>query len=157
MIVNHNLIREKFAGSKKYLEKLDTIIENPQEVFVQDFDLQLHAERVFQVISQIMLDVCTHIIAQSNETPPATYADCIEKLGTLKVIGTETVSSVSSLVKMRNLIVHQYQRIKYPILFEGLRELKKDFLRFQDEILKWLNDLTEKEGRKRSIAEEDKG
>ena len=40
---------------------------------------------------------------------------------------------------------------------KGIVELKKDFLRFQEDVLKWLNDLTEKEGRKRSIAEEDKG
>ena len=39
---------------------------------------------------------------------------------------------------MRNLIVHQYGVIDYQMLFNSLKVLENDFLRFQNGILEWL-------------------
>ena len=39
---------------------------------------------------------------------------------------------------MRNIVVHQYGKIDYSLLFEGLCTLQKDFLEFQYQILEWV-------------------
>jgi uncharacterized protein YutE (UPF0331/DUF86 family) len=97
------------------------------------------AERIFEILSQIILDICTHIIAHEKNSPPETYADCMKKLGDLKVISRQTQEISISLVKMRNIIVHQYGKINYKLLFEGLRELHEYFPKYQDEVLAWVN------------------
>ena len=132
-------IREKLLSSKKYWPKLMEIISKTCDVLENDVDLQLKAERIFEIFSQILLDICTHIIAHSKEPPPQTYSKCMEKLGKLGIIKPKTVEKATSLIKMRNFIVHQYSNIDYNILFEGLRELHKDFPQFQEEILIWID------------------
>lgn len=131
-------IREKLLSSKKYWSKLKEIISKTSEDLETDIDLQLKAERIFEILSQILLDICTHIIAHSKEPPPQTYSDCMKKLGNLNVITPQTAEKATSLVKMRNIVVHQYDTINYRLLFKGLCELYEDFQQFQKEILTWI-------------------
>ncbi|MFW9989012.1 MAG: DUF86 domain-containing protein [Candidatus Odinarchaeota archaeon] len=141
-------IREKFLTSKKYLNKLKTIIAESHENLENNLDLQLISERIFEVLSQLFLDICTHIISNSSEDPPESYTDCMKKLGKIGVIQPKTTEKTISLIKMRNIIVHQYGDINYRLLLEGLRELDKDFPQFEKEILEWIES---KENRIKSL------
>jgi len=135
-MINNIWIREKLLSSKKYWSKLEEIILKTSEDLEMDIDLQLKAERIFEILSQILLNICTHIIAHTREPPLQTYSDCMKKLGNLGVITAQTAEKVTSLVKMRNIVVHQYDNI---VLFKGLCELFKDFPLFQEEILTWID------------------
>ena len=132
-------IREKLLSSKKYWPKLEDLLIKTPENLETDIDLQLKGERIFEILGQIILDICTHIIAYIKEPPPQTYSDCMKKLGKLDIITPETAEKTASLVKMRNIIVHQYEKINYHLLFDGLCELHKDFPQFQEEILMWIS------------------
>ncbi len=138
-MINNIWIREKLLSSKKYWSKLEEIILKTSEDLEMDIDLQLKAERIFEILSQILLDICTHIIAHTREPPPQTYSDCMKKLGNLGVITAQTAEKVTYLVKMRNIVVHQYDNINYRLLFKGLCELFEDFPLFQEEILTWID------------------
>ena len=138
-MVNISWIREKLLSSKIYVVKLEEIISKTPDDLVRNIDLQLKAERIFEILSQTILDICTHIIAHSKEPPPQTYSDCMKKLGKLGAITPQIVEETTSLVKMRNIIVHQYSNINYNLLFEGLCELHEDFPQFQHEILEWID------------------
>ncbi len=118
MTIDFDRIREKFLHSKKYWNKLHGIIIKSSEELEKDFDSQLIAERVFEVLSQTLLDICTHIIAQSEESAPQSYSDCMKKLGKIGVIKNETSKKLISLIKMRNIIIHQYEDINYGLLSE---------------------------------------
>ncbi len=48
------------------------------------------------------------------------------------------------MVKMRNIVVHQYGFINYDLLFEGLKEIREDFPQFQKEIFEWLESQEKK-------------
>ncbi|NVM34225.1 MAG: DUF86 domain-containing protein [Candidatus Lokiarchaeota archaeon] len=143
-MINNIWIREKLLSSKKYWSKLEEIILKTSEDLEMDIDLQLKAERIFEILSQILLDICTHIIAHTREPPPQTYSDCMKKLGNLGVITAQTAEKATSLVKMRNIVVHQYDNINYRLLFKGLCELFEDFPLFQEEILTWIDSQREK-------------
>lgn len=138
MSINHVLIEEKLNNSKKYLKSLKKLLDNPEETFLIDLDMQLKGERLFEVLAQIMLDVCTHIVANSDIETPASYADCLKALEKLGLFSKERSTIFISIVKMRNLIVHQYGIIDYQMLFNSLKELDKDYLLFQNSILEWL-------------------
>ncbi|MFQ6125926.1 MAG: DUF86 domain-containing protein [Candidatus Heimdallarchaeota archaeon] len=85
-------------------------------------------------------DVCIHIIAHSNIQVPQSYSECMQRLSELDILPHEKASTFSSLIKMRNLIVHQYETIDYDILFTALRGLVKDFNEYQTIILTWLEE-----------------
>jgi len=131
-------VREKFLSSKKYWSKLNELISKTSDDLESDLDLQLTAERIFEILIQIILDICTHIIANVKESPPQTYAECMKKLSNIGVISEQTGELAISLVKMRNIVVHQYGKINYSLLFEGLKELSEGFPIYQDEVLKWI-------------------
>ena len=138
MPINKVLIEEKLNNSKKYLNSLNSLLDNPEETFLSDLDLQLKGERLFEVLAQIMLDICTHIVANSDIETPASYADCLKALEKLGLFSKETSTTFISIVKMRNLIVHQYGIVDYQMLFNSLKKLEKDFSLFQNGILEWL-------------------
>ncbi len=138
MAVNSDFLKEKLAYSKKYIERLRRIIKISEEEFLDDFSLQLQSERIFEVISQLMLDICTHIIAHSSETPPSTYSDCMKKLVDVGVLGEDETNNFINIIKMRNLLVHQYGKVNLEILFASLKILDSDFSKFKEKILSWL-------------------
>ncbi|MHA1202390.1 MAG: type VII toxin-antitoxin system HepT family RNase toxin [Candidatus Heimdallarchaeaceae archaeon] len=138
MAVNSDFLKEKLVYSKKYIERLKRIIEISEKEFLDDFSLQLESERIFEVISQLMLDICTHIIAHSNETPPTTYSECMKKLVGVGVINEDDSLKFIKIVKMRNLLVHQYSVIDQGMLFVSLKLLITDFLHFKNKILSWV-------------------
>jgi uncharacterized protein YutE (UPF0331/DUF86 family) len=141
MNINFGRIREKFLQSKKYWIKLNTIIAKSPEEVEKDLDLQLISERIFEILSQIVLDICTHIISQSEESAPQNYSDCIKKLGKIGIIEQETSVKLISLIKMRNIVVHQYGDIDYNLLLQGLKDLHHDYIQFENEILSWINTI----------------
>ena len=138
-MIDSSWLREKFLSSKKYWSKLEDIISKTSDDLDKDLDLQLVAERIFEILSQIILDICTHIIAHIRESPPQTYADCMKKLGDLGIISPQTAEKATSLAKMRNIVVHQYGKINYKLLFDGLCELHQDFPQLQKEVLRWID------------------
>ncbi len=138
MAINSDFLKEKFAYSKKYIERLRSIIVISEKIFLDDFSLQLESERIFEVLSQLMLDICTHIIAHSSETPPSTYSDCMRKLVDVGVINEEESINFIKIVKMRNLLIHQYGTIDQGMLFTALKMLETDFLQFKNSVLSWI-------------------
>ena len=63
----------------------------------------------------------------------------MKKLGDMGILNPETSHDAISMIKMRNIVVHQYEKINYELLYEGLEQLYKDFLQFEKEILSWLD------------------
>ncbi len=136
-----NRILGKFETAKRYLQKSKEIQDYELKRFLSDFDLQLKGERVLEVLSQIMLDVCTHIVANSDSETPLTYSDCMKILARLQIISENSAEKYARLIKMRNLIAHQYSRVDNQLLYEGLKQLQVDFIQFQKAILLWLKSI----------------
>lgn len=139
MSINVSYIKEKLASSKKYLEALKAIQETPKSEFLENLSVQLQAERLFEILTLVMLDICTHIVANSTELPPESYSDCIVTLAKLNVISSDNSEKFVRIIKMRNIIVHQYGQVDLELLHKGIQMLDKDFLTFKEEVIKWLS------------------
>ena len=101
MSINKSYIKEKLASSKKYLEALKVIQEKPKTEFIEDLPIQLQAERLFEILTLIMLDICTHIVANSSELPPESYSDCMVALTRLNVLNSDDSVQFVKIIKMR--------------------------------------------------------
>lgn len=138
MVINDIKIKQKFNMAKDYITLINSILELSLEEYLDNFENQVLAERSFEVLTQIILDVCTHIIAMSGISAPSSYSDCIIKLASLKILENDESIKYSKLIGMRNIIVHQYNTINHSLLYESLSILLHDFNNFQFKILKWL-------------------
>ncbi|MHA2363203.1 MAG: type VII toxin-antitoxin system HepT family RNase toxin [Candidatus Hodarchaeales archaeon] len=138
MPVNKIRILEKFATADKYIEITKNVLKNSFIDFKDRYDLQLQGERLFEIISQIILDTCTHIVSHSKIGAPKHYSDCLRKLTELGIIPGEKIEKFIDLIKMRNLLVHQYNSIDYQLLYDALNSLSQDFQYYKSCILTWL-------------------
>lgn len=136
--VDKEWILEKFASAQPYLNLVHELIDVPKEEYISDFKLNVQAERVFEVLSQVMLDICSHVVACLDLGVPATYSDCLFKLAENGIIPDDDLNALVPLIRMRNLIVHQYGRIDRGIVHDSLIDLVKDFSKYKTAILEWM-------------------
>ena len=102
------------------------------EEFEKSWAMRSMAERAIQVAAEILIDIAERIIALEKAGPVATSANAMEKLEELGVI--DSADPYRSIVRFRNLIVHEYERIDPKVLYSIITDNLDDFLAFRDEI-----------------------
>ena len=68
-------------------------------------------ERNFQLIVDTMLDINTHIISAKNLKAPETLQETFLILGDGGVLPFEFVKKIAPVVGLRNIVVHEYEKI----------------------------------------------
>lgn len=138
-MVERNKILERFILSEKYIQKIKEIVKDCDlEEFKQDIDKQIIAERSFEVVSINIVEICTYIMSNFSQLP-GSYAECMEILGTKKIVSKELADRLADAVRMRNFIVHQYEKIDYELLYGSLNSLVNDYYQFKEEISLWID------------------
>ncbi len=89
---------------------------------------------------QIIIDICTHIVASLDQAPQ-TYSGCMEVLKNKGILDLELSNNLIDAVKMRNLIVHQYEVIDYERLFSLISKLITDSEAYKNSILDWIKKI----------------
>ena len=78
---------------------------------------------------QIVIDIACHIVGKYNLGNPNSYGDCIELLVQFNYIEEKIGKSIRSMIKLRNLLAHEYSRIELDKLTSYL-SLLDDFRNF---------------------------
>ncbi|MHA1840102.1 MAG: type VII toxin-antitoxin system HepT family RNase toxin [Candidatus Ranarchaeia archaeon] len=78
------------------------------------------------------------VVAALQLGVPETYSSCIDLVSEKGIISKTLAKDLVKIVKMRNIVVHQYASIDYSILYSSLKRLRKDFLRYKKEVIDWL-------------------
>ena len=139
MSFDKNMIKQKILDVDIYLEKLGSKLPESVEEFLDDIDTQLISQRIFEIITQTMLDICYHIIVKQKLKIPENYGDCIKSLSSLGILSPEETERYRLIIGMRNIIVHQYGGIDLNLLYHGLASIVEDFRIFARKIIKWLS------------------
>jgi uncharacterized protein YutE (UPF0331/DUF86 family) len=100
--------------------------------FSEDWVLRSACERGLQVAAEIMIDIAERIIALENAGPVAGASAAMEKLAVLGVL--KSADPYRSIVRFRNLIVHEYEEINPRMLYDIVTTRLDDFRSFRDEI-----------------------
>ena len=129
----NSIIQRKFALLDKNLLQIRNSLKDVDlETFKNTWTLQMMAERVLQVMVEIVIDIADRIIAIEKAGPAASSAEAIEKLVELEVI--KSVEPYKNMIRFRNLIVHQYEQIDPEIVFDIAKNKLDSFRKFRDEI-----------------------
>lgn len=139
MTIDKEMIFQKIIDVDVYISKLDNILPDTVDDFLDNLDTQLLGERIFEIITQTMLDICYHIIAKQKLKVPENYGDCIKSLSSLDILTTDEVKKYRMIIGMRNIIAHQYGKIDQELLYQGLKEIKDEFHRFARKIKEWIS------------------
>jgi len=129
----NGVIQRKLALLDDQVQKLRRHTQNLSFAeFESDWVIRSMTERALQVSAEIMIDIAERIIAIENAGPAAGAGEAIDKLQILGVISS--AEPYRSIVRLRNLIVHEYEQIDPEMLYSIITTRLGDFLKFRDEI-----------------------
>jgi len=120
-------IREKTPQNVPALER---------DVDVQDI-IVLNLERAVQVC----VDMAAHVLARTDTRAPASMVESFDLLCQIAAIDDHVAERMGKAVGFRNLVVHEYARIDWAVVFAIITNHLDDFRLFSRQILKFSNQL----------------
>lgn len=129
----NGIIQRKLAILDDQVQKLRSHTEGVEyDSFAENWLLRSGCERALQVAAEIIIDIAERIIAIENAGPVTGASAAMRKLEDLGVISSS--EPYASIVRFRNVIVHEYEEVDPRLLFTLISERLDDFLRFRLEI-----------------------
>ncbi len=127
--MDKELISRKIIQLERALGRIAGHIGRNAGVFSADYDAQDIVYRNFQIVVQNCVDIASHIIAEENFEIPRTMGESFDVLHRRGIIPAAMAKELRNMTVLRNIIVHDYTRIKiekaYPLLENSLKTLPK--------------------------------
>jgi len=120
----------------KRVDFIETELKDLEEYKKLDFEnysqnrkTRRDVERLVENIANASIDIGKILLAGEDVELPDTYKDIFTKLAETKVIDTKLSEDLSDLVRLRNILAHQYLEIKWEMIKKfinrGMEEVKK--------------------------------
>ena len=130
---SNGIVQRKFALLDEYLIQLQNHLADVDfEQFKDDWVLRCAAERALQVIAEIVIDVTQRTLALANAGPSASAAEALHKAEQLNIV--RDASLYLPIVRFRNLVVHEYERIDPRVLYDICQNHLERVRGFREEI-----------------------
>ncbi|MBI4653683.1 MAG: DUF86 domain-containing protein [Nitrospirae bacterium] len=118
----------------KRLEKALQILQQSSKISFEELtgnEVLLSAvERNLHVAIECILDIGNHIIAEKGFEIPENSGDIIRILGEEKVIPSNFAKKIKDIAGFRNILIHEYTRIDYELLYNYLLNRLDDLREF---------------------------
>ena len=138
-MVDRQLIDKKTSLIKEYInfliQKRSTISE---ESLKNNFSLMLEVAYALQTIIQACIDLCTHLASDEEWELPNNAAHAFKIALRHKVITEKVCKELENAVKLRNVIVHQYDELDGAVLEDVVQNKLTIFSGFITEVNQWL-------------------
>lgn len=133
--MKNGIIINKLSRVEIHLTRLEQIIPLSFEEYEKDWKSQMIAERILQILVEIIIDTANRIIALKGWGPVASSSEAVRLLAEKGVIPSE--APYHKMVKFRNFIVHAYDKIDSEIVYSILKNDLEDIRNFRDRILEY--------------------
>lgn len=139
-MLNKELIKSKMGYIVNYLDEIESIKNTDILDILRDVKSLRFFERNFQLIVDTMLDINSHIIVEESLGVPDSYSNTFIILGEKKVIPLDFAYKIAEAVKLRNMVVHKYDKVDNKKMIQDLKSGLSQF----EEYLVYINDFLEK-------------
>ena len=133
--MENGVIRNKLSRIEEYITKLEGIMPSDFEEYKRDWKTRMIAERILQILIEIVIDSANRLIAIKGWGPTTSSADSIRLLAIKKVISSE--EPFLKMIKFRNFIVHDYDKVDDSIVYSVITRHLNDIRSFRDEIINY--------------------
>lgn len=119
------------------LEKMKVQLEHEPDLFQKKTNEWSLRYGLLESI-QIVIDIVCHIVGKYNLGNPNSYGNCVELLVKFNYIDESLGKNIRSMIKLRNLLAHEYKLIDVKKLscYLGLLEDFRNFIRSVSNYLK---------------------
>lgn len=130
MVVNLDLVRDRFNDISRCLERLDQIVRMSRASFLADQDARDIASYRLLVAIESAIQLCSHVSAHYTHREPETDAECFEIMSEADLIPSDLSLRLQRLAWLRDQLVHIYWDVDYDQVYDGLRENLDDLRAF---------------------------
>ncbi|SFE45947.1 Protein of unknown function DUF86 [Nitrosomonas sp. Nm166] len=107
-------------------------------LLTQDQDLQDILVINLTRAVQLCVDIGSHIISAANKPSPQTMGEVFTILHELGAISLDTREQLKKAIGFKNIAVHNYEAINWEIVYAICHNSLQDFLRFAQEISRYI-------------------
>ena len=141
-MIDREVVLIRIAAIQDRVKLLRKIKATSAEQLASDPMKLSASERLVQVSMQSVIDISSHIVAALHAQMPKELRDLPETLKKLGILPPDLASELSSMIGMRNILVHQYIDIDVYKLHDVIENHLGDF----DEFIRYIVAYMEKEG-----------
>ena len=138
-MVDHDLVLAKAGLIQRHLRRIKGKGEVDLEAFLSDLDRQEVISFNLHLAIENCTDLAAHIISEEGLGVPGSASEMFYLLEDNGYITSQLTEKMIKAVGLRNLIVHEYDKIDLTRLFEIVHKDTKDINGFIVSIFKKLN------------------
>lgn len=124
-----------------YLDETKDFLKFSDEEILADSGKLHIAERLLQLIVDIMIDINQHFIKELNLKIPEDFQGTFYILGENKILPMKFAQKIAPVVGLRNRIVHRYDTLDKPLFVSTFRKNYSDFETYLKLISDYLKEM----------------
>ncbi|MDE2188282.1 MAG: DUF86 domain-containing protein [Patescibacteria group bacterium] len=129
-MLDHNLLNRKMLLLKGYIADIEPLVVKISPDFKMSKDDMQLTERRFQLVVDTMSDINIHLIKEGNLGDPDDIQSTFKILGSVGVLEKEFADKIAPIVGVRNMIVHQYEKLDSEMFLRNLKHNADDFKKY---------------------------
>lgn len=138
MPVDATVVRRRLRRLERCLRVLRALRALGRAAFESDEAVQDRVERNAELSAQACADIALHIVSALGQDAPEAYAEAIVALAKAGVVSADLGRRIAEVVRLRNILVHDYLDIDHGRLFDELSWVD-DAAAFGEAVERWLS------------------
>jgi len=142
MTFSSTFVYQKLQTIKECTEELEDFLnQTSDKEFLSDRGKLRIAERLVQLIADGMIDINQHFIRELKLDISEDLQGTFMIMGENGILPKEFTEKIAPVTGVRNILVHQYEKLDKEMFLKNLRKHFADFRKYQQYILKYLKKL----------------
>jgi len=140
-MIRPDFIKRKISLIQDDLVKLSGFSQYSLSQITSDYVKQAAIERFLERIISRAIDINQHIIVESDDakiSPPKDYKETFTALFQLGIYPDKFAAQISKSIGTRNILIHEYDKIDYSLIYDSIADCLKDYHRYCEFILSFL-------------------
>lgn len=113
------------------------------EAYLQNKRLRALSEHYLRIALEATLDLGRHVIVKTGLGIPQEYRDIGKILAQKGIVSHQLGQELEAMAGMRNVLVHLYWEINYPLFYRTIVEWETTFERYLKQIFDYLECLSD--------------
>jgi len=134
-MLNRGLILKKLDSLRGYLKELETFKDLSFEEYRGKISNRRSVERLIQLLVECASDINAHILAKKEKIAVEDYRSSFLLMNEKGLLNKDLSEGLSKAAGMRNILVHEYERIDDQIVFDTILLSLSAFNKYMKEIL----------------------
>ena len=136
--IDKEFLRQKISQAEKYLEELKNFLKLSDPEISGDLKNRYALERVFLLLVEEMIDINNHLL-KSFDVAVNDLRSSFGLLGEQGILNKEFAAKISPLTGVRNILVHQYEKINLELFLKNLRNNLDDFGKYFSSVIDFIS------------------